>query len=95
MDQYGSEVKRLLEQTARVRQQFLEVEAETCLTALDNGRLQLSRGHVEAARMEIAFVEKGLRDLERFAAELPDQGRERWAGRRAEIRAQLEALKRS
>jgi hypothetical protein len=76
------EIKSVIEQTARTRYQFLLVEIQTCITAVDMGLYELSAGNAGAAKREAAVAEKGTQVIRRFLRDVE-------AGQRPELKARL------
>jgi hypothetical protein len=76
MQDMGREVERLREMTQRTRLDFLKAELQTCFTALEMGKIELSAGNVPVAEKELAFLEKGVQTIERFLPELPEPQRD-------------------
>jgi hypothetical protein len=87
------EIKELREKTARTGYQFLKAELQTCLTALEMAKYELSIGNVAVAGSEVACVEEGVRTIQRFLGEVPAEQRREVETKVAELQALLEPLK--
>jgi hypothetical protein len=83
------EIRKLIEQHRRTRLQFLKAELETCFTALEIAKYELSMGNTTVAQREVAFIDKGIRALQRFLPDLPD------SKEKANIKAKLAKLQAS
>jgi hypothetical protein len=92
-DNLQNEIGLLREATQRTRNQFLKAEIQSCLTAVEMGKLGLLAGHVAVAEKEIAFVERGLRTIERFLPEVSDEQRARFDTSLANLKAMLNPLR--
>jgi hypothetical protein len=86
MKEIEEEIKELHERTERTRVQFLKAEIRTCFTAAEFGELELSAGNADMAERERAFVEEGVRTIERFLSQVS-------AGQRSGLDASLAELK--
>lgn len=69
MGTIDKEIRELREKTGRTRYQFLRAELQTCFTALEMGRYELSVGNATVAEREVAAVETGIRAIQRFLPE--------------------------
>lgn len=87
------EIRRLSENTARTRYQFLTVELQTCFTAIDLAQFELSVGNAAIAEREVAAVEEGIRVLQRFLPDVSGKPREELEARLAELQSMLDSLK--
>ena len=72
MSEMNDEVRDLIEKTARIRYEFLQVELKTCATALDLAKFELSVGNLEVTGSEVATIEKGIATIHRFLPEMPE-----------------------
>lgn len=91
MDELAKEIRELRERTARTRYAFLRAEFETCSTALEMAKYELSVGNVATAGREVACVDAGLLTIRRFLSQIPaDQKLET---KLAELQAVLELLR--
>lgn len=89
------EIKEILEQSLRTRYQFLRAELETCFTALDMARYELSVGNMAITLREIASVKAGIQALERFLPDIPaGQQKAIIETRLTKLQAGLDSLKR-
>src|SRR2546427_12891483 len=69
MGTIDKDIRELREKTGRTRYQFLRAELQTCFTALEMGRYELSVGNATVAEREVAAVETGIRAIQRFLPE--------------------------
>jgi hypothetical protein len=93
MGELDKEMSDLLEKTRRTRYQFLKAELQTCFTALDMAKYELSIGNVDVVEKEVRFVEEGVRTIKRFLGETSlEQGREIDA-RLANLQGSLDLVK--
>jgi hypothetical protein len=93
MGDVEKEIKELIEKTGRTRYQFLRAELQTCLTALEMAEYELSIGNTAVAEKEVAYVEKGVRTLQRFLPEVSDDQRKEIETRVVGLKAILDAVK--
>src|SRR2546425_7790346 len=75
MGNIDKDIRELREKTGRTRYQFLRAELQTCFTALEVGKYQLSVGNATVAEREVAAVEKGIRAIQRFLPEVSAEQR--------------------
>ena len=75
MREIESDIRQLLEKTERTRVQFLQVELQTCLTALDMAKHELEIGHIEVAARELLALKKGIATMHRFIPEMREDAR--------------------
>jgi hypothetical protein len=87
MREMDEQIRDLLEKTRRTRYEFLKAELQTCNTALDLAKFELSVDNTEVAEKEVRAIEKGISVLERFLPEMP-QG-----DPRRDVEAKLAELK--
>lgn len=87
------EIRELHNQTVRTRYQFLKTELDTCFTAAEMGKFELSAGNTAVAGREVAAVENGVRVIQRFVSGLPAEQRAAVEAGLAELRAMLASLK--
>src|SRR5215471_11784451 len=93
MGNLDKEIKDLLDRTAQTRYEFLNAELQTCFTALDMAKHEISARNFEVAKKEIASVEAGARTLQRFLPDVPAQQRVEIENKAANLQALLAALK--
>jgi len=86
-------VKELREKTGRTRYQFLRAELQTCFTALEIGKYELSVGNATVAEREVAAVEKGIRAIQRFLPDVSAEQRREVETKLSELNEILVALK--
>ena len=55
MGEFENEIRALRDRTESNRRQFLRAEWQTCWTAIDRARLELSLGNVHEAEKEFAM----------------------------------------
>jgi chromosome segregation ATPase len=87
------DIRRLHERTASTRYQFLQAELQTCFTALDLAKYELSVGNTSLAEREIAHVEKGIRAIQRFLPEVSGEQRTELEAKLADLQEMLSRLK--
>jgi hypothetical protein len=87
------EIRRLFEQTGRTRYQFLTVELQTCFTAIDLAKFELSVGNTAVVEKEVLAVEQGIRVIQRFLPEVSGQPRTEVEAGLAKLQSQLASLK--
>jgi len=87
------DIRELHEKTARTRYDFLKAEIQTCLTAAEMGEFELSKGNVEIAQREVAFVEKGIYTIERFLPGVSQELQSSLANSLTRLRAKLDSLR--
>lgn len=93
MRDVNKDIRELLEKTAETRQQFLQAELETCFTAVDMAKYELSVGNFDVAEREVSYVEHGIRTLRRFLSEMPLEQRRQIEARVADLQHSLELVK--
>ena len=86
------EIEQLFEKTARTRYEFLKAGMQACFTALEMAQYELSVGHVDGVRKEIAFVRRGIATLRRFLSEASSEQRSEVAAGMARLQGLLTAL---
>jgi len=86
MGTIDKEIRELREKTGRTRYQFLRAELQTCFTALEMGRYELSVGNA-------TVVEKGIRAIQRFLPEVSAEQRREVETKLAELNEILDPLK--
>lgn len=64
------EISELYDKIARTRYQFLRTELQTCITALEIGKYELSVGNSSVTEREVASIEKGIHTIQRFLPEV-------------------------
>ena len=87
------EIGELYETAARARYQFIRVELQTCLTALEMADFELSIGNSAVAEREVACAEKGIGTARRFLPEVSAEQRTELEAKLAELHAILDAVK--
>jgi hypothetical protein len=87
------EIRILFDRTARTRYDFLMAELQTCFTAVDLGRFELSVGNIVVVEREVVAVERGIRVIHRFLPEASGEQRTEVEARLAELQSQLDSLK--
>jgi len=92
MDDLSSQVRELMERTARIRSEFLLTELQSCSIGLAMAHQALLIGDREAAQREVVFVEKGLHIVERLIPVLTQTERSSVEARLAELKTLLETL---
>ncbi|HWB87246.1 MAG TPA: hypothetical protein VG675_24090 [Bryobacteraceae bacterium] len=80
------QIGELLEQTGRIRYEFLAAEIQTCITALEMAEFELSKHNLPVVEREMSSVDEGIRVVERFLNDFS-------LGDRAEIEKRLANLK--
>lgn len=93
MDDRGREIQELLDHSSRIRGQFVSVELQSCLTALDVAHQELAAGGVDIAMRESANIDRGIRAIRRFASEVPAEQQEGIAQKLAGLEEKLAGLK--
>jgi len=93
MGNMDKDIRELREKTGRTRYQFLRVELQTCFTALEVGKYELSVGNATVAEWEVAAVEKGIRAIQRFLPEVSAEQRREVETKLLEINEILDPLK--
>ena len=93
MDGQGNQIRKLMEDTSRIRGQFLLAEIRTCSIALEVGDYELSVGSIDIAVRETKNVERGISALRRFLEGAPAEQREEIARKQADIEERLSRLK--
>ena len=93
MGDLDKEIGELGDKLQRTRYQFLKAELQTCLTALEMARFELSVGNTPVAEREIAAVEKGVSVIQRFLSGLSQDQRREVDANVAELNAILESVK--
>src|SRR5205807_8370680 len=68
-------------------------DLQTCFTALEMGRYELSVGNATGAEREVAAVEKGIRAIQRFLSEVSAEQRTEVETKLAELNEILDPLK--
>src|SRR4029450_9052092 len=86
------EIEALLEKTARTRYDFLRTELQVCFTAIDMAHFELSLGNTSVAVREVAFVDRGIKTMQRFLPEVSAEQRRELELRLAELKASLVLL---
>ena len=92
MGEFENEIRALRDRTESNRRQFLRAEWQTCWTAIDRARLELSLGNVDEAEREFAMATRGREVMEKFLSEAPDPLPE-IEQKLAELRAGLSSLR--
>jgi hypothetical protein len=87
------EIRELQSQVAQTRYQFVKTELDTCFTAAEIGKFELSAGNTAVAGREVAAVENGIRAIQPFVPKLPVEQRAAVEARLAELQALLDSLK--
>ena len=93
MRDIDKDIRELREKTGRTRYQFLMAELQTCFTALEMGKYELSVGNTTVAEREVASVEKGIRAIQRFLPEVSAEQRTEVETKLAELNEILDSLK--
>jgi len=93
MRDIDDEVRDLLNRTARTRYQFLQVELQTCFTALDFAKHELSVGNRHIVEMEIGVIERGIHTIRRFLGETSAEQRRTIEQRMQTLQTDLDPLK--
>jgi len=84
-------MKELAQRTAEIREQFLRVELETCLTALDMAKFEIAAGNTPVVMRELAVVRKGIATVERFLPGATAEARPELEARLAELKAAVDS----
>jgi hypothetical protein len=87
------EIRRLSETTARTRYQFLTAHLQTCFTAIELAKFELSIGNIGIALKEAAAVEHGIRVLQRFLPEVSGEQRKEVDASLSKLQSALDSLK--
>jgi hypothetical protein len=87
------DIQELHEKTVRTRYAFLKAEIQTCLTAVEMGEFELSKGNVEIAQKEATIVEKGIRTIERFLPGLSNELQSGLGNSLTKLRTKLDSLR--
>src|SRR5512142_864579 len=85
MSDLEKDMRDLRERTDQSRRQFLEVEIQTCFTAIERAHLEFSLGRPHEARRELEIANHGADVVEHFLHEAP--------GEMADIEAKWRDLK--
>ncbi len=93
MSDLDKEIRELSDRVQHTRYQFLKIELQTCLTALEMAQFELSIGNATVVQREIAAVEKGVSVIQRFLSALPQDQRQEVDTNLAELNAILESVK--
>ena len=89
-----AQMRGLAEDTARLREQFIRADLETCSTSLEMAKLEMSSGNTPLAMQELALIEKGIKTIERFLPETPAGARPELEGMLAKLKAEVQSWKR-
>jgi hypothetical protein len=93
MRDMDKEVRDLHQKTTQTRYAFLQAELETCFTAIDMAKYEISVGNIDVAEREVSFVEDGIRTLRRFLTDMPPEEQRKIENRAGILQAMLDEIK--
>ena len=93
LNRFDKEITELRERTANTRYQFVRTELDTCLTALEMARYELSVGNIDLTKKEVNAVEKGIEAIERFMLEVHEEQRAGLEKKLVELKSGLRSMK--